>query len=337
MSFKCRKLASSERRPTAKRSGRPTSSVRSTPPSSRKRHLRHIHKLTTKSATGPIRLATVCGGLALAWFWTWFPYPLTESAVLRRSTAKCMYLMANYYSILHETFKIRVRGEEEPNNGKDNPSYQLDKARSKIYSKANILLASTREQAGFVRFDIPIGGPFPRQKYTEIINLLQDSLNYMALISIASASFTDAPALHSSSSVGNAAAATVSTTTWLHTLRPLIASATLPAQALTSLLSLLSSALNTPQPLPPYLSVPEPWALTSRLETLDADVLSVRHVAEPGYASLAVVQIAQQCLVEDLRRLLDGVRELVGELDFSWTVISKEAGGEVQRGGEKLE
>nr|POF13729.1 hypothetical protein CFP56_02753 [Quercus suber] len=339
MSFKSARSASNERRRTAKRTG-PHTFLVSSPyriQTVTRHHTKHInHK-------GPIRLATVSGGLALAWFWTWFPYPMTESTVLRRSTAKSLYLMANYYSALHETFKVRARGEDthsSSSTAKDSPGYRLDKARSQIYSKTNLLLASTRAQAQFVRFDIPIGGSFPRQKYAHIIDLLQDSLNYMALISIASASFLEAKTL--STTTTNPANPT---STWLHTLQPLIGSAALPSQALTSLLALLSAALAAPQPLPPHLDVPAPWALTARLDALDADVLSVRHVAEPGYASLAVVQIAQRCLVDDLRRLLDAVRELVGELDFSWTVIEGDARGrqlgegmqQQQNGGEKMD
>ena len=62
--------------------------------------------------------------------------------------------------------------------------------------------------------------------------------------------------------------------------------------------------------------------LGDRLEKLDSDILSVRHIAEPGYASFAVIQIGTKCLVDDLKDLLHGVRELVGELDFSFHIIS---------------
>lgn len=94
------------------------------------------------------------------------------------------------------------------------------------------------------------------------------------------------------------------------------------SQAITTLLSLMSAALEHGHPLPPYLQGAEAWSLTARLEELDTDLLSVRHIAEPGYASLAVVQVAQKCLVDDLNRVLVSVKALVGELDFSYHIVS---------------
>ena len=62
--------------------------------------------------------------------------------------------------------------------------------------------------------------------------------------------------------------------------------------------------------------------LTERLEQIDKDILSIRHIAEPGYASFAVIQIGTKSLLDDLKKLLEGVKKLVGELDFSYHVIS---------------
>jgi hypothetical protein len=90
----------------------------------------------------------------------------------------------------------------------------------------------------------------------------------------------------------------------------------------TTLLSLLSSSITNGNPLPPYVRVPAPYQLSERLDNLDRDILSIRHIAEPGYASFSVIQIGTKSLLDDLQKLLDGVRELVGELDFSFHVIS---------------
>lgn len=61
--------------------------------------------------------------------------------------------------------------------------------------------------------------------------------------------------------------------------------ANLTSQTVTSLLSLLSSSVTNGNALPPYLRTPEPYALAERLENIDRDILSVKHIAEPGYAS----------------------------------------------------
>lgn len=88
----------------------------------------------------------------------------------------------------------------------------------------------------------------------------------------------------------------------------------------TTLLSLLSASLSNGQPLPPGLVAPSPYGLAESLDQLDSELLSINHVAEPGYAAFAVIQIGLTSLIDDLQDLLDEVRDLVGEMDFSYGV-----------------
>jgi hypothetical protein len=81
-------------------------------------------------------------------------------------------------------------------------------------------------------------------------------------------------------------------------------------------------------PLPPYLTPPTAYALSSKLEAIDRDILSLKHIAEPGYAAFAVIQISTRCIQMDVERLLGTVRRLVGELDFSFHVVSARGGSE---------
>lgn len=261
----------------------------------------------------PIRLATVSGGLFLAWIWTVFPFPITEHAMLRQNLGRSLYLLANYYSVMHETVRARLRGGEGDVSSKDSPGYKLDKARTKVFSKCSMLLAGLRAQAGFVKFDIPVGGKFPREQYQKLIGLMQSTLDFMALVSLASAAFPELQQLdnreHSSE--------------WLSHFRKLIGQANnVTSESITTLLSLLSASVTSGSPLPPYLHVPEPYQLVQRLDEMDKDILSVRHIAEPGYSSFAVIQLATRCMIDDLREILTGVKELVGELDFSYHVVS---------------
>lgn len=97
---------------------------------------------------------------------------------------------------------------------------------------------------------------------------------------------------------------------------------------ITSLLSLLSSSVVNGVPLPPYLTPPTAYHLSTKLEEVDRDILSIRHIGEPGYAAFAVIQISTKCIQMDIERLLKMVRTLVGELDFSFHVVSTTAGSE---------
>ena len=76
------------------------------------------------------------------------------------------------------------------------------------------------------------------------------------------------------------------------------------SNSITSLLSLLASSLSNGQPLPPYLQMPETFQLVRRLEHVDPDIVSVRHIAEPEYSAFAVMQVTSQCINTDIRKLV---------------------------------
>jgi hypothetical protein len=112
-----------------------------------------------------------------------------------------------------------------------------------------------------------------------------------------------------------------SSSSWLTDFRQLIASLQLTSQSATSLLTIVSSAISTGKPLPPYLKAPDALQLSQRLEGLDKDILNTRHVFEPGYAAFAVMQVATTMLADDLKGLLRETKKLVGEMDFSVNVV----------------
>ncbi|KAK4631867.1 hypothetical protein CLAFUW4_02908 [Fulvia fulva] len=261
---------------------------------------------------GPIRLATVAVGLFVAWIWTIFPYPISEHNQVRKNLGSALYLLANYYSVTHETVRLRLRGEMGNMALEDSPGRRLDKARNKLFGKANLAIQGLRAQSAFLKFDIPIGGKFPRKQYQAIVNQLQSILDFMSLISLASYSFTELR-IEGEEQHG---------LQWLHSFEKLAGSAQFTSEQVTTLLSLMSAAIDNGQALPPYLKVPEPFSLAQKLDEMDKDILSVRHIAEPGYASFSTVQIGTRFIHDDLRKLVALVKELVGELDFSYHIVS---------------
>jgi hypothetical protein len=120
---------------------------------------------------GPYRLATVAGGLAVAFFWTIFPYPITEHNALRQKLGGSLYLCANLYSIMHEQVMGRIRGElgGDEETDKDSPGYQLVKARNKVFAKQMLTLQGLKMHAGFIPWEFPLGGKFPQEDYEKII------------------------------------------------------------------------------------------------------------------------------------------------------------------------
>ena len=211
-----------------------------------------------------------------------------------------------------ETVKVRLRGAEGDSSIEGSPGQRLTKIRSKLHSKCNVLLSGLRAQCSFVKFDIPVGGKFPMAQYQEIVERLNDILSFLSLVSLASTTFTNLANIEDETAQYE----------WVRKLRRVVNEANLTSHTVTTLLSLLSASVSRGQALPPYLRTPEPYTMSKKLERLDNDILSVRHIAQPGYASYAVIQIGNQCMIEDLKELLAGVKELVGELDFSFHIVS---------------
>lgn len=107
---------------------------------------------------------------------------------------------------------------------------------------------------------------------------------------------------------------------WLNDLSVIIDSIAPTSNQITSTLSLLSASVKQGSALPPHINLPEPYDLSRRLEELDKGILDARHVEDPGYSAYACLQVASSLIVDDLARLVDHVKDLVGETDFSFKV-----------------
>lgn len=118
---------------------------------------------------GPYRLAAVTAGIAVAFFWTFVPYPITEHSTLRTKLGGSLYLAANLYSIMHETVMGRIRGDAGDPTDKACPAAQLEKARNKVFAKQMLTLQALRQHSAMVNYEFPLGGKFPKAEYDAII------------------------------------------------------------------------------------------------------------------------------------------------------------------------
>lgn len=121
----------------------------------------------------PYRLATVLVGLTAAFIWLIFPYPITEHSQIRKGLGGALYLLANYYSIVHELASSRIRGDDGDPDDKESPGARLEKARVKVFSKSMLALNGLRTYSNFVKWEVPIGGKFPKKEYDSIIASVQ--------------------------------------------------------------------------------------------------------------------------------------------------------------------
>jgi hypothetical protein len=137
--------------------------------------------------------------------------------------------------------------------------------------------------------------------------------SYLSLISFASQAYSEVDPSGNSK--------------WSDDFRRLIGTIQPNSHEITLVLSLCSAAIRSGEPLPPYVPKPKPFELTTQLEELDSNILSVRHINEPGYAAFAVMQMSARCVGEDVDRVLRAVRDLVGELDFTLRVVRNDING----------
>lgn len=94
-----------------------------------------------------------------------FPYPISESSELRKDLGASLYLLSNFYSIVHESVQSRIKGTDGAVTVKGTHAYHLEKARNQVFSKLLLLLTSLKQNKEFSKFQLRVGGHFPREHY----------------------------------------------------------------------------------------------------------------------------------------------------------------------------
>lgn len=116
----------------------------------------------------PYRLATVVGGIGVAFLFTYFPSATTVKSCFRRDFASFLYLLAHYYSSVYMTNSLVVRGLAGDHNDKKSLGRVLEKARTRVLAKEIILLQAMEEHRWFFRWEATTGGKFPRDAYDKL-------------------------------------------------------------------------------------------------------------------------------------------------------------------------
>jgi hypothetical protein len=184
------------------------------------------------------------------------------------------------------------------------------------------------EHADWEKWEPTIGGKFPRETYEDIIRRASSIMGYLSLASYATQTWSKDHGSFFPNTSPNTRSA------WLKDLTILIDQVGPVQHSITSILSLLSASVKQGSALPPYLQLPQPFNLSKRLAALDSGILDARHVEEPGYSAYAVLQIASNLVTDDLERLVESVKHLVGETDFSFKV-DESTGSESEGSGGK--
>lgn len=125
----------------------------------------------------PYRLAAVAGGVGVAFLFTYFPSVITARAKLRNDLGSALYLLSNYYSSVHQTVSLRIRGAEGDMRNKMSPGRRIRKARTQVFVKELILLQGMKQHCKFLAWEPTFGGKFPRASYDKLIDHTQKSVH----------------------------------------------------------------------------------------------------------------------------------------------------------------
>lgn len=239
---------------------------------------------------GPYRFLCVIVGVVVAFLFTIFPYPITESSEIRRGTATLLHLLAKYYTMSHATSLARIRGFEGDVRIKHSPGWFLEKAREKTLSKTQRIIIRLKLSSAMLPWQLNFGGAFPKEIYAKLLVAAERFLRSTTLVADAALAFQEP---------GDPEHAK-----WLHELRLLVASVQETSQEVASVLSVLSASVASGEPLPPLLRMPEPFRLMERLMQADPEIMATAHLAEPGYGAVAVIQLASRAVEADLEMLV---------------------------------
>ncbi|KAK6366860.1 hypothetical protein LTS17_010411 [Exophiala oligosperma] len=265
----------------------------------------------------PYRLACVLGGVSVACLLTYFPSVTTARSEMRKDLGNTLYLLGHYYSLTHKTISLRLQRSGGDVRDKDHLLRKAEKARIKLFAKELILIQAMKNHLHFIKWEPTFGGRFPKETYEQLLNHTQNILRFTGITAYVTKTLQELP----DNAHPGSGDARVS---WTKDFNALLASLDLASHHVTSLLAILSSAIGSGKPLPPYLEAPERLHIGKMLTTLDSEILNTQHVCEPGYSVYAVIQVSMTMLEEDLAGLLANAKRLVGEANFDFDVVQQD-------------
>lgn len=117
-------------------------------------------------ALAPRRLLNALIGVGVAFFWTIFPYPISEHSKIRKILGDSFCHLADYHTVVHELVRTRLGRNLESQQPKLEDT--LEKCRTKIFSRLTTASMQSQILSRSLQFEVQIGGRFPKEKYAKI-------------------------------------------------------------------------------------------------------------------------------------------------------------------------
>lgn len=254
---------------------------------------------------GPYKLATVAAGCAISFFWVIFPYPITAKSQLRKMLGSGLFTLAQFYSCMHTTVELWLNGELGTVQDVRSSSDRLASKRRKLFRQEMTLLNALRMHSHFSTFEPAIGGKFPKSIYDAIISETQKIVTSMALMAQTTQNMKPVS--------GSLPVETENShKKWASRLAGIaLDSEDFKSHSTTSLLCHLASALTNAQPLPPLLSAGHPFPLARRMQWIDNQLLSIRHIEDPAFSTFVSLEVLRTVVNYSLENLLRYVQSVV--------------------------
>ncbi|SPO06922.1 uncharacterized protein DNG_09616 [Cephalotrichum gorgonifer] len=225
----------------------------------------------------PYRLAVVAGGSLVAFFWTIFPYPLTDRTLLRQDLSATIYLLSSYLGVITSTMQSHLGEKAGYIESETSHAYRLSKSRRKIFGKVMRLMSAMESHIVWQRWEPTIGGRFPVETYQDMIMRSTRILSYLTLMSYA---LTHPPRTHETdkdfddhqtedrAAGASDAAAEAQDNRWWQAVADDLSGVEPVHHTVLSTLTLLSNSMLSGQSLPPFLPIPRPYEMMRRLMQL---------------------------------------------------------------------
>ena len=240
----------------------------------------------------PQRLAITALGLVVAYFWTIFPYPLSEHTELRQDLSRTLYLLASYNSIVTQTIIFRAKRTTAI---KKHHEDHLSLLKRDYYTKIQSSLGRLRSHLMFTKFQIILGGRFPKDKYAEMTKLCDELFTAVSVMDYASSTI-----INDEFHRGHADQAR-----WRIDFQKLLPAFGAVADEVTSTLLTLSTHLATSSRLSPSTRPIQDFRLAKELENVNEDVWHVDRLSEPGYTAFVTLTMVSRGVLKALGRQVE--------------------------------
>lgn len=257
----------------------------------------------------PFKLLTVIIGCAVSFIWVIFPSPITAKSRVPKLTGQGLFNLGRLYSAMHATIELWITSHQNPSapgttRSVAYPQEELRAIVADLYKKQVKSLEALKMHSHFASYEPPVGGKFPARIYDGMIAATQQSLSIVALMAHIGRTISSESSRRSASTSDTGPAE--STNEWVSNLAAAALSSTdFQSHTTTALLCHLGSSMMNGQPLPPFLTVSEPFPLAKQLQRLNFELLHIRNAKYPAFVAFIALEVLRTTFSNELKLLLE--------------------------------